>query len=1151
MECDMKKLPLFFLLLCITTFYLQEPAVAAMKAQEVSELTFANQPNANKGDSNSLISLGKYLTQLQNEYAVTFLYEHTIVADKFINTKKALTGKDAGKTLASILTDLGIKYSRLDSETYVLYEQQESAMIKAVAQDSVRGAVTDATTGEVLPGVNILIKGTSSGTATNIDGEYSMSIPQDADTLIFSYIGYQSQEIAINGRSVIDVMLRSQAVAGQELVVVGYGTQKKESITGSIASVSSKDIEKTHSGATVSTTLAGKMPGLSFRQSEGRPGAKASIQIRNMGTPLYVIDGVVKDEGQFNNLSPNDIESISVLKDASAAAIYGSRAANGVVVVTTKRGNLDTPTQVTVNTYVGWQNMTRYPNNVLTSGYKWKLAAADAEMNQFGNTSITPDELQKWKDGTEYGYQSFDWPSFIFRKNAPQTNINVSASGGSDKTNYYFSVTRLNQDAVFRQYNFNRTNMQSNIDTRIGKSLKVGIDVNGRIEERVNPGVPGVDDYWEPLFASLRNRPTEHPYANNNPNYLNDIGHNAENAGLWTYDRSGKWQEDWRVLQTNFHGQYDLPIDGLTVKGTYSYYYANRFKTNHEFTYDAYTYDPVNDVYNRTGGSTNPWQERQQTLVNEDDIQGQVNYQNDFGRHSVGATFVTEWYQRRWQDNWIHDVPPVNELDIIRFNAMDTYDDTDNQEARIGYVGRLNYNYAERYYFEVSGREDASWKWPPDHRWGFFPSASIGWRITNEPFFQKLIGEESFLTNLKFRASYGQLGDDQVNIDPYGYIPGYNYAVGTVILDGEAVNSSRNRGVPVTNISWYKSDITDVGVDFSFWDGKIQGTLDYFYRKRTGLLANKYDVLIPSELGYSLPQENLNSDAQVGGEASLTYNGYSGDFNYTITSNISYSRSKFLHSYKPKFGNSWDQYRNSGEERWNGVFWGYQVVGQFQSQEEVNNYPINIDGQGNTTLLPGDFIYKDVNGDGVINGYDERPIGYNEGGQPSLYGGLNFSLGWRGIDLTADFSYGGMYSYNRNWEARWPFQNGGNLLKDYLDRWHRQDPYDLNSPWIAGKNPPLRFNDPGHSNYNKNSDWWLINIRYFRLRTLEVGYSLPTKWTNQVQVKRVRVYVNAYNLFSIDNLKKSAGFLDPEITSNNGLQYPQTKFVNVGVNLTF
>ncbi|GAA4316476.1 TonB-dependent receptor [Compostibacter hankyongensis] len=1101
------------------------------------------------------------LSKLEGLTDYHFIYSLDLVADKkpvSLNVKK----EPLKNVLRSMLSGNGVDYKLLNNRLIVITPKKELASLKRMSvimhAITVHGTVKD-DKGISLTGVTVRVKGTGVGTVTDVNGTFSLDVPELNDTLVFTYVGYITKEVPVGGQTSLDVRLESSSKALKDVVVIGYGTQKKEDLTGAISSVTSEDIEKVHGGSTVSTSLAGKISGLSFRQSEGRPGASAGIQIRNMGTPLYVIDGVVKDEGQFNNIAPNDIASISVLKDASAA-IYGVRAANGVVVVTTKRGSLNMPTRVRIDAYTGWQNMFRYPNDVLNA-YQWMAAAADAQMNGGGSTNITPEELEKWKKGTEYGYQSFNWRDFIFRKNAPQTSVNVNVSGGSKTTNYYFSVTRLNQDAVFRQYNFNRTNIQSNIDTRIGERLKVGMDINGRIEQRKNPGVPGVDDYWEPLFAVMRNPPTEHPYANNNPEYLNDIGHNNDNAALWTYARSGKWQSDWRVLQTNFHADYDLPVKGLSARAVYSYYYANQYLTNHEFTYDAYIYNPADSSYTPHGGSANPWQERQQDLVTESDLQGQLSYNNSFGQHTIGATFVTEWYQRRTLSNWLHDVPPVNQLDIIRANTIDQYNDHDDEEARIGYIGRLTYNYAGRYYLEASGRYDASWKFAPGKRSGFFPSFSAGWRFTGEPFFKSLTGSGSVLDDAKLRVSYGQLGDDNINegipvddpryIDPFGYIPGYHFGQGTVILDGEAVTSSRDVGEPITSVSWFISHIFDVGLDFSLGNGKLTGSLDYFYRKRTGLRAPKYDVVVPSELGYTLPDENLNSDAQVGGEVALSYTNKIGGLRYTVSGNMSYSRKRDLQTYKPTWGNSWDHYRNSVEERWAGIFWGYEVTGQFRSQEQINNYPVNIDGFGNKTLLPGDFIYKDANGDGAIDEYDMRPIGYNTAGQPALYGGLSITLGWKGIDFTADFSYAGLYSYNRNWEARWPFQNGGNLLKDYTDRWHREDPFDLNSPWIPGKYPPLRFNDSEHSNYNKNSTWWLINIRQARLRTLELGYTLPGRWTQKVKIEKARIYLNGYDLFSFDNLKKNASFLDPEVSADNGLQYPQSKFVNVGINLTF
>jgi TonB-linked SusC/RagA family outer membrane protein len=1018
--------------------------------------------------------------------------------------------------------------------------------LSAQTSKIIRGQVLEESSNEPMPGVSILERGTTNGTVSDLDGNFVLTTTTENPVIRLSFIGFKTQEVAVLGQDNLKISMASDLGNLEEVVVVGYGEREKETITGAISNVTSRDIDKVPS-ATVSGALAGKMAGLSFRQPDGRPGAGAWLQIRNMGTPLFVIDGIQKDEGQFNNLAPTDIESITILKDA-AAAVYGSRAANGVVVVKTKQGKRGEKPTISLNGYYGWQNWSRFPDGV--NAYEWMLGKADADINQFGNTNITAEELAKWNAGTEYGYRSFDWKDFIIQGNAPQSNFNASVSGGSDKTNYYISATRFDQKAVFSdEFEFSRTNIQSNINTDITDKLTVGIQINGRIEERNNPGVPGTDDYWQPRFALFRNRPTERPYANDNPLYPANINNIETNWALLNYDRTGFYQNKWQVIQTNFNADYEI-LPGLNARGMYSYYLADNIFNTFEYTYDVFGYNQETDEYFRSGGNDNPYRDRGQTKIMENVWQLSLNYDKTFNdKHHVSALVLNERIQRRRLYNFVHSVPTNNYLDLIKFADVDTYNDERQEEARIGYVGRVNYDFAGKYLLEIAGRADASWKFSPDKRWGFFPSVSAGWRISEERFMDNFSSRMA-MDELKIRASYGQLGDDNIGIGPFDYMSGYRYGSSTVIIDGENIQGSANTGQPVDNLTWYVSNLADIGLDFSFASGKITGQADYFYRKRTGLRGVKNDIFLPLELGYGLTDENLNTDAQSGAEFAINWNGTVGDFVFRLGGNVSYARGKFLHSYNPTFSSSWDQYRNSREERYNGIFWGYETIGQFTSFEQINSYPVNIDGQGNKTLLPGDLIYKDVNNDGKIDGYDERPVGYQSGGQPVVNFGLNLNLRYKGFDLTADFSGGGMYSYNQNWEMRWPYQNGGNLLSAmYDDRYRREDILDINSPWISGKNPPLRFNDGGHSNYNKNSTWWLTNVKYLRMRTLELGYTLPERVLNKWKMQTGRVFVSTYNLFAFDNVHQMG--IDPEVAEENGLQYPQNKVVNVGFNISF
>lgn len=1030
--------------------------------------------------------------------------------------------------------------------------------LQLMAQTNVvTGTVTDPL-GDPLIGVNVVLKDNPTvGTITDMDGKFSLETG-NSKVFVFSYIGYAPQEVSIVGKNNIQVQLKEDSETLEEVVVVGYGTQKKGSLTGAISSVKSEELTRTTTPTTAGA-LVGKTPGISARQADGRPGASAAIQIRNMGTPLYVIDGIQCEEGQFNNIDVNDVESITILKDASAA-IYGLRAANGVVLVTTKSGKRGEKNQISANAYYGIQNFMRYPE--VANASQFYEGRMQADLNTYGSTARTMEELNLWRQG-QGEYSSFDWQKFITNKNAPIWYGNVSATGGSERINYHFGVSHLDQKAMINGFNFARTNLQSNIEANITKSLKIGARLSGRIEERHNVGVPGLDDYWQPYYAMFQNWPTQHAYANDNPNYVNATRNNATGAAIFDRNITGYTDDIWKSATANVYAEWQSPIEGLKARVAYNYWIARNDQEQFEYTYKVYTYDKANDSYNEQWGNQNPWRRRLKDEKVEQTFQAQLNYDHTFNqKHHVSGVLGIETFEKTRDWLQYNTLPTNNYIPLTNGIAdMQSMETKMTTARRAGMVFRAAYDYSSTYFAEFSGRYDGSYLFQEGNRWGFFPAVSAGWRLSEESFMSG-VKEATKLSNLKIRASWGQMGDDKLDVDedgdgylddivsPYSYLNGYTYGSGNAVLNGNAMTGVVYRGIPITTLSWIKSTLINIGVDYGFLDDRLSGTFEVFQRKRTGLPALRYDVLIPTEVGFSLAKENLNSDYHKGLELGITWRDKVRDFSYSIGGNFTLARKMNGDSYKPRFGSSWDEYRNSTENRWiNTNTWGYQVVGRFQSYEDIQNYRVDNDGQGNTTMLPGDLIYKDQNGDGIINSLDERPIGYQPEQLPYISFGINASFEWKGIDLKADFAGAAGQSYHMCWEVAYPFQGDGNSTAYLLtDSWHRADPTDANSEWIAGKFPATRYAGANVS-FNRYSDFWLHNTYYIKLRTLELGYTLPKSISSKFFVDRLRIYANAYNLFSIDNLSKYQ--LDPEIQSNSALVTPNLRTFSFGFNLNF
>nr|WP_298673305.1 TonB-dependent receptor [uncultured Prevotella sp.] len=1029
----------------------------------------------------------------------------------------------------------------------IFHEKQQSDQVPD-HKIMITGRVVDIK-GEPIIGATIKMEGSSQGTVTDLDGKFSINALNNS-VLDISYIGYNSQTIKVGGQRNLLVVLKENSQNLNEVVVVGFGTQKRESITGAISSISGNDLLKNNNAAT-SSALAGKIAGINSRQSDGRPGNGTSIRIRGMDTPLYVIDGVQKDEGQFNNIDPNDIESISILKDASAA-IYGMRAANGVVVVTTRSGKRNTPNTINVNMYWGYQNLFKFPKPADTKTYvtaKYQSDVIRKSMDPNFNVEWTPEEYKKWMQGTEKGYLGWNWFDYIF-KGAPMNYIEANMQGGSDKINYYIGLSHLNQDAIIKNYGgFYRTNLQMNITANLNSKLKIGANMNGRIEQRKNPGVPGGDDYWTAIYAAYHNLPTIRPYANDNPKYpALTSANNSTNFAMLNYDLSGRYENTWRVIQLNLTADYEMTKD-LTLKGNVGYYFAYNNLFNHEFTYKLYGYDEKNDSYYVASSMDNPWMER--TYANVEEYNGQLtaNYKKTFFTdHHFEITLGGEFLKRKTPSMWLHDRPASNVINQFHINTLaELSNSMDNPQARAGFINRFNYNYKEKYLLEFIGRYDGSWKFPPKHRWGFFPSISAGWRISEENFWSKI---RPVVSNLKLRISYGQVGDDNTpGYNAFDYLSGYNYGSGSAVIDGQLIVGSNSRGLAVKTLSWMKADMFNIGADFDLFGDRLSGEFNYFTKKTTGIPASRYDVLIPTEVGFSLPNENLNSSMIKGFDGSLQYKDNLEDFNYTVGTNFTFSRLYDWEQYKPKFGNSWDYYRNSINKRYAYIPWGKQVIGQFQSWEEIAEYKVDVDGKGNSTLRPGDFIYKDVNGDGVINGMDDRPIGYRQGYTPYLNFNFVFNFEYKGFDLGLTFTGATFQSFYMDWEMRNPLHDGGNNPQFYLsDQWHLSNINDANSTLVPGKYPTIIEGNSSHSNYWYN-DFWLKNEIYMKLRNLEFGYNIPSKLLKRINIEKARFYVSMQNVFSIDNLGKVD--IDEEIDSSNGLQYPTNKVISFGCNLTF
>ncbi|KQS34289.1 TonB-dependent receptor [Dyadobacter sp. Leaf189] len=1043
----------------------------------------------------------------------------------------------------------------------------------AHAQNTVKGRIKDEQ-GQALPGVSVVVKGTTAGTVTDNEGNYSVNADRNS-TLVFSFIGYLTQEIEIGTRNNVDITLAADTKALEEVVVVGYGTAKKATLTGSVTAVKGAELQKAPA-ANLSNTLGGRLPGISAVQSSGEPGYDGSaIRIRGTNSlgnsnALIVVDGVPNRSGGLDRINPADIESISVLKDA-AAAIYGSRAGNGVILITTKRGKTGKP-QLSYDMNFGVSQPTRTPEMSNASEYatirnelqiydnlpvgEWQGALQG--FNSTGsykridngnviNAVFNPDDMKKFADGSDpYLHPNTDWYGSVLRKWAPQQRHNVQLTGGSDNIKYLASLGHINQDGYYvnSATGYKQYDMRINLDTKINKYVTANLGLTLREEFRHFPS--GGNSAGAIFRMLMRGKPTEiaiWPDGSPGP----DI-ENGQNPAVITTNTTGYNNDKRDYIQTNGGLEIQVPgVPGLKINAMAALDKQLRRQKNFEtpwtlFFWDKKTYEADGKTPFITGTVRSTFKDPRirESASQELSIQltGQASYEKSIGGHNFN---VMAGIQREKVDadgffafRRYFISPVVDQLfaggtaeqDI---NNFDLY-----KRARLSYFGRAGYNFKEKYLAEFLWRVDGSYVFPKDGRFGFFPGISAGWRVSEEDFWKNNI---RFMNNVKVRGSWGQMGAEPYilgteTLAEYQYLSTMGF--GSYIINDQVAKTLLESRVANSAFTWEVANNSNFGIEGTLLNDKVSFEFDYFVNNRSNILIPKTGTT-PSSAGIDgkLPPQNLGKLQNKGWEFKVSYDGNAGDFTYSVSVNGGYAKNKIKY---------WDEVPGAPSyQRSTGMpyqsFLVYTFDGAFKDQAEIDANKLDYTPiTGN--LRPGDMKFKDINGDGKISA-DDR-IRTQKVQRPWFTGGASINLGYKAFDLAVLFqgAFGGLQLVGLT-------ESGdiGNYLKyDYDHRWTIDNPTDK-YPRLTNRNNRY-YTNTGQAGFN---DYFLKSNNYVRLKNIELGYNLPSEIGSKIGLSNLRVYVNGLNLLTFDKIK----IWDPESTNTSGQYYPQARVVSAGLRLAF
>lgn len=986
---------------------------------------------------------------------------------------------------------------------------------------TVTGRVVDAQ-GQPVIGASIIIEGTTIGVVSDADGRFTLqNVPANA-TLEISSIGYSKVTVTPSGQGLVSIVLEESYEMLDEVVAVGYASQRKATLTGSVVNVRGEELVKSPS-PNVTSNLTGRLPGLIVNQRSGEPGRDdPSIYIRGFGTfgdssPLIIIDGV--ERGNLSRLNPQDIESISVLKDASAA-IYGARAANGVILVTTKKGTVGKP-EFSFDISTAMSSPTIIPEMLDASTYAtiynegdWYRQGrpanyipvfSDDAIRQYG-TGVNPDV-----------YPNTNWIKETMKPFSSQSKANFQVTGGNESVRYLLSFGALTQGPGY-YHQIDRNNqytLRSNLTVNLSKNFTVGVNLSAIIQDQTHSSV-GTGINFNNLLVANPTIPAV--YSNG----LIAPGRWGQNPLL--LDRRGYNKSVSSPIYSTITASYAIPwVEGLKLEGSFNYDITNQFSKLFEL---PYTYHELNV---NTGEYEVKWGQGQDSVQLTDTYRRstsmvynlRLTYDRRFGRHHVSAMIGQEqqqyqsYYATAYRKNFVS--PAIDQLNV----GSGAAEDKDNsgsasQSARNDYFGRLNYDYASKYLAEFIFRYDGSQNFPPETRYGFFPAASFGWRISEEPFIKD---NHPFIDNLKLRFSIGKTGNDKVA--GFQYLQSYSFGNDYVFNNSDAPGVYPNT-LPNNSITWEKSTKYDAGLDFSLWKGKLSSEITIFKENRNDILTSR-NLSIPNTLGFpGLPDENIGKVENHGFEVQMSHRNKVADFSYGITGSLSYARNRII--FMDETPNA-EEYQNR-EGNPVGASLYYKADGIFHTQEELDSYPHSNSSQ------VGDVRIVDLNGDGVINSNDQ--FRFDKTTTPTTVFGLNFDFAYKGFDLNLFFQgQSGAYNYDS------AFASLGNSNFDNGFVLRAKDRWTVNNP--NGSMPRTDFYQPGTSTF------FLYDATFVRLKNLELGYSLPNNFAKLISMKSVRFYVSGYNLLT---WAKEIKWSDPEI-SGSSLYYPQQRIVSFGVNVRF